>query len=101
MKFDNSVIEMVNSCWIGTELARKLGLNSRFFSRFTKNRPKSLHDGILIQSTSGLILVRIPEDVSSLLRDGTYVVSKIEDGNESIFDYVFQITADTKIGFWK
>ena len=82
---NTDMLDMINGCWIGSDLSRRLGLNSRFFSRFTHRKPKSLNNDISIQSTGGLVLVRIPADVSKLLRDESYVVSKIEDGNETIF----------------
>ncbi len=98
---NTDMIDMINGCWIGSDLARRLGLNSRFFSRFTHRKPKSLHDGISIQSTGGLVLVRIPLEISKLLDDSRYVVSKIEHGDDTAFDHTFNITDDTKIGFWK
>ncbi len=98
---DIDVIDIINGCWVGSDLARRLGLNSRFFSRFTHRKPKSLNRGIDIQSAGGLVLVRIPTEISQLLREDDHVVAKIEDGDETVFDHVFQITADTKIGFWQ
>lgn len=95
------MIENIHSCWIGSELARRLGLNSRFFSRMTRNKPKSLSRDIYIQSTGGIVLVKIPNNISKMLRDGDYVAKKVEDENDDMFDYIFAITAETKIGLWK
>lgn len=100
-RFDDSVIEMVESCWIGTELARKLGLKSNFFSRFAHTKPKGLNPGIEIQKSAGLILVRVPVYVNRMLRDESYVAVKIDGDDDSVYDHVLQITAKTSVGFWK
>ena len=101
MNFGEEILDTINGCWIGSDLARRLGLNSRFFSRFTQHKPKSLNDDISIQSTGGLVLVRIPVEISRLLNDNDYIITKIEDGDTTAYDHVFNITAGTKIGFWK
>ncbi len=93
--------EMISQCWIGTELARALGLNSRYFSRLNTEKPASLNKEIAIQSTAGLVLVRIPEAANKILQSREYIASKITSDDTSEFEYVFNITADVKIGFWK
>ena len=101
MTTGNDALETINGCWIGFILAEKLGLNSRFFSRLTKDKPISLNKEIFIWSSGGLVLVRIPTEVSRLLRDSSYIATKIDDNDKTIYDHVFKITAGTKIGFWK
>lgn len=97
----NSVIDMINQCWIGTELARELGLNSRFFSRLHREKPKSLTNGIEIRSTGGLVLVRVPSEVNKLILSKDYTAVRLDVDDDAEYDFVFQITAETKIGFWK
>lgn len=97
----NTDIDMINQCWIGTELARELGLNSRFFARLHRERPKSLTNGVEIHSTGGLVLVRIPSNISNMIRLGNHTAVKIEVDDDTEYDFVFQITAETKIGFWR
>ena len=97
----SDALEIVEGCWIGTELARELGLNSRFFSRFRHRTPQSLNHEVQIHSTGGLVLVRIPNDISKMIRSKEYVVSRVEDDDISQYNKVFNLTSDTKIGFWK
>ncbi|MFT7880893.1 MAG: hypothetical protein ABXS91_10925, partial [Sulfurimonas sp.] len=99
--FDDSVMGIVENCWIGTELARKLGVENRFFSRFASSRPKSLNDQVEIYSTGGLVLVKIPTDVSEKIRSGEYVINRIAAGDDAKYDFVFGITCETRIGFWR
>ena len=97
----NSVIDMINECWIGTELARELGLNSRFFSRLHREKPKSLTNGVEIRSTGGLVLVRVPSEVNKFIRSNDYTAVRVDGDDDIEYDFMFQITAETKIGFWK
>lgn len=97
----NNVMDMINQCWIGADLARQLGLNSRFFSRLHREKPKSLASDVEINSTGGLVLVRIPDHISNAVRSEQYTIVRIESGDDTKFDFVFEITAETKIGFWK
>ncbi|UFH59823.1 hypothetical protein [Sulfurovum mangrovi] len=97
----NSMMDMINQCWIGTELARELGLNSRFFARLHREKPKSLAHGIEIHSTGGLVLVRIPSEISNMIRSKAYTAVKIVSDDDTKYDHVFEITTETKVGFWR
>lgn len=97
----SKMLDSINECWIGTELARELGLNSRFFSRLHREKPKSLSHGIEIRSTGGLVLVRVPSNISNIIRSKSYTAVKIESGDDTRYDHVFEITTETKVGFWK
>ena len=94
-------LNMIQNCWIATQLARELGLERRYFSRFSSSRAKSLSTDIKIQSTGGLVLVQIPSHVTEMINSKSYVISKIDKEDESKYSFVFQITSDTKIGFWR
>lgn len=94
----DETLQMIESCWIGTELARKLGLNSRFFSRNRKNPPKSLHKEVQVHNAGGLTLVRVPAIVGEKLRAG-YTCHIVTD--DTRYDYIFKLTDSTSIGFWK
>ena len=87
--------------WIGTHLSRAFGLNSRFFSRLNKERPVSLNKEILIELRGGIVIVRIPKEFDNMLRAKGYVTTLVENGEEYLYDKILNITAETRIGFWR
>ena len=92
---------MANVKWIGTTLSRKLGLDIKFFSRFNSSEPNSLNNDISIEVEGGITWVTIPEDISRIINNAQYIPFKIEHNDASEYDYIFNITSRTNIGFWK
>ncbi len=95
------IINTINGCWIGSDLARRVGLHRSYFSEVNRRRNKTLNPEIIINVVSGLTLVRVPDKFNSILRDDEYTATKVENGDTGLFDHVLKITSDTSIGFWK
>ncbi len=104
MNIDNDidVIDMINASFIGSDLAKKIGLSSRFFSYIKRDKIKSLNNEIIIWLSGGLVMVRVPIHISKMIHDEDYIKFKImEDKDALLCDHVFKITKGTKIGFYK
>lgn len=87
--------------FIGTWLAREFGLPINYFSIINSKRPKTLHQEINISIFAGLVFVKLPSKVFELIKTG-YIAHKIElDDDLEMYEYIFKITSETKIGFWK
>ena len=98
MQYAASAIEaMLNGSLVANALAEYLGLDNRYFSRV---REESLTDGVKLYKFKRVILVKLPKEVYELLKTHTAVVLT-ENDSEDDYDYVFNLTSKTKIGFWK
>jgi hypothetical protein len=89
---------MIDGCVVGSALAEKFGLNSRYFSH--NQDAESLNKGIKIMKFKHVLLVEVPYEARPYIKD--YVatpLSAVDD--ESKFAYVLRLTNKMKIGFWK
>jgi len=91
----------IGACWIGTDLARRLGLSISFFSQAHRDDRVSLQPGIETKKIAGLVMVRLPEYDSKIVRDEAYTAVKIEPGDDYAYDYVLKLTNKTSVGFYR
>ena len=93
---------MNNADVLGTWLAAKLNLNSRYFSNIFNSDRTTLNSMVEVKKLGGLIFVSIPIEAKVYIDDSSYVPTKLShDDEDDNFDYIFYITKDTRIGFWK
>jgi hypothetical protein len=86
---------------LGTWLASKLGLNSRYFTNIYNSGRLTLDGSVKIKKFGGLIFVSVPPELKKYL-DGEYISTKISaDDDIAEYEYIFNLTKDTKIGFWR
>ncbi|MDD5405999.1 MAG: hypothetical protein PHE73_03535 [Sulfurovaceae bacterium] len=86
--------------FIGTWLAREFGLPTNYFSIINSKAPKTLHREIDVAMFAGLVFVKLPSKVVEYIRAG-YITAKIEpDDDLNMYEYILEITINTKIGFW-
>lgn len=96
----SEVIVMQDGFMIGTWLARYFGLGSRYFSQLSRRNSTTLNSQVQVKRFEGIVFVSIPKEIQQHIKDG-YTACKLEtDDKESIYDHVFELTKDTKIGFW-
>jgi len=96
----SEVIVMQDGFMIGTWLARYFGLDSRYFSKLNSRKSITLNHLVEVKSFEGIVFVSIPKDIQQHIREG-YMAGKIESGDDlSEYDHVFDLTNQTKIGFW-
>ncbi|MDD5359478.1 MAG: hypothetical protein PHI02_04330 [Sulfurovaceae bacterium] len=87
--------------FLGTWLARFLGLNDTYFSKAYRHNIPTLLQDVKIEKFSGIIFVKPPQDVHRLIEQN-YIAVKIMPGDDiNQYDYILNLTKDTKIGFWK
>jgi len=91
------VSAMMDGCILGSSLAVKFGLNSRYFSQC---KAESLNSNIKIFNFKNVLLVEVPSDARVYIRD--YVATPLDiNDDESKYDYILPLTRKIKIGFWK
>lgn len=87
--------------FLGTWLADKFGLNTSYFSHAKLYERTTLNAGFDIQKFCGIVFVSVPDDVKKYIRQG-YISTKImQEDDLNDYEYVFELTKNTKIGFWK
>lgn len=86
------------SIWIGTRLAARFGLHTQYFNAIHRESCKI--EG-RVWMTGGLVLVELPMKIQQLLNEGYVSVKMNHDDLEDGFDYVFNMTDRTRIGFYK
>ena len=89
---------MIDGCVVGSALAEKFGLNSRYFSH--NQDAETLNKSIKIMKFKHVLLVEVPHEARQYIKD--YVATPLSTGDdESKYEYVLPLTNKMKIGFWK
>jgi len=97
----NEVIVIQDGFMIGTWLARYFGLGSRYFSQISRRNCSTLNDQVEVKRIEGIVFVSVPKEIRQHINDG-YTACKIEAGDDTdMYNHIFELTRDTKIGFWK
>lgn len=96
----NEVVVIQDGYMIGTWLARFFGLGSRYFSQISRRNCSTLNSQVEVKRFEGIVFVSVPKEIRQHIIDG-YTACKIEpDDDMDIYNHVFELTKDTKIGFW-
>lgn len=98
---DGGMADMVQECWIGTDLARRLGLKSNFFAQAHRDERITLKSGVTTKKMAGLVMVRLGSSDTKIIRDESYVAVKIESDDTYEYDHVLKLTNKTSIGFYR
>lgn len=89
---------IAGSIWVAPALCKRLSLHPQYFNALHRQNCKS---NVKISKTGGIYIVEIPAEIQKLINEN-YVAVKMNNSEvESDFDYVFNITVNTKIGFYK
>ncbi len=95
------IIVMHDKFMIGTWVARYFGLGSRYFSQISRRSNSTLDSDIEIKKFEGTLFVAIPAEVRQYIKDG-FIAFKIEEEKDMLMcEYIFELTRDTRIGFYK
>ena len=95
MKMDNTDI-------LGTFLASRLNLNSRYFSNIFNSKRRTLNSVVDVKKLGGLIFVSVPFEAKRYIDDISFVPTKLtSEDDDRDFEYILELTKDTRIGFWK
>jgi len=86
--------------YIGTWLARYFGLDSRYFAKMNTRRNTTVYEGVETKKIDRVVIVYMPCHIAHYISQG-FVACRVEDGDDIDFEYVFPLTKDTRIGFWK
>ena len=97
---NKEVVILQDGHFLGTWLANKLGLHRAYFSKLrTSNH--IMNKDVKIEKFSGIVFVCVPDDIKHYIKNG-YIANKIEpDDDVSQYDYIFELTKDARVGFWK
>lgn len=89
---------ITGSIWLAPSLCKRLCLHPQFFNALHRQGYKS---NVTIIKTGGIYIVEIPIEVQKLINENYMSVKMNENDLDSDYDYVFNITDHTRIGFYK
>ena len=89
---------VTGSIWLAPSLCKRLCLHPQFFNALHRQGYKS---NVKISKTGGIYIVELPEEVQKLINENYVSVKMNNNDIDSDFDYVFNITDNTRIGFYK
>lgn len=93
--------ELMIDYLLASSVARHFGLRAEYFSQAYRTGGATLHDEIVLQKQCDMLFIKLPKKAMEMLRDGAIVVKLDCDDDEKEFDYILQLTRQTRIGFWK
>ena len=89
---------ITKSIWIAPALCKRLSLHPQFFNALHRQGYKA---NAKITKTGGIYIVEIPKEVQKFINENYVSVKMNNNDIDDDFDYVFSITDNTKIGFYK
>ncbi len=86
---------------LASSVARHFGLRAEYFSQAYRTGSATLHNEIELQEQCSMLFIRLPKEAMQMLRNGAVAVKLDCNEEEKEFDYILQLTRQTRIGFWK
>ncbi|TLP41050.1 hypothetical protein [Arcobacter arenosus] len=84
--------------WIASKLCFRFGLHTQFFNAIHR-QDYSINAKIF--KTGGIVFVELPKEIQLMIDKGYVSLKLAPEDIESDFDYIYELTNNTKIGFYK
>lgn len=79
-------------------LCKKFSLNSKYFINAYKQKRRLNADMKMID---GRLYVRPPQSVIDKIENGSCVARQLDPCEDKNYDFIYELSSNTKIGFWE